>query len=185
MQPGQARLTIRSPWQSPLFLAAALALLSCVWLVDGTAGAGLMLGAATVGVTSAGRAAERWSRRSANASGDYGDGVNSTPRSWATSSAAAAGSYKAGVTAAAGRGAYEKGIAKAGDAKWKRKTAAVGPGRYAEGVAAAQQDYGTAIGPVLDAIGRVDLPPRGPVGSAGNFARASAMGQALHALRMK
>ena len=140
---------------------------------------------ATVGVVSAGKAAERWARRSAGAAPDYADGVQSTPRSWAAASNAAGASYRAGVTAAAGRGAYEKGIAKAGDAKWKRKAAGVGPGRYAEGVGAAQGDYGTAIGPVLDVIGRVDLPPRGPVGSAGNLARVAVISNALHALRTK
>ena len=140
---------------------------------------------ATVGVTSAGKAAERWSRRSAGASGDYTDGIRSTPRSWAAASTAAAQSYKTGVTAAAGAGRYEKGIAAAGDAKWKRKAEAVGPGRFAEGVAAAQGDYGTAIGPVLDVIGRTDLPPRGPVGSEGNYTRATTMAKALRGLRAK
>jgi hypothetical protein len=138
-----------------------------------------------VGVISAGRAAERWARRSASAAPDFADGVQSTPRSWAAASTAAAASYKAGVAAAAGAGRYEKGIAKAGDAKWKRKAATVGPGRYAEGVGAAQGDYGTAVGPVLDVIGRVDLPPRGPVGSVGNLQRVAVIANALHALRTK
>jgi len=178
-------LPLRSPLRAPLFLVLAALALTASWLLDGGAGPGVMLFGATVGVTSAGKAAERWSRRAAGASGDYADGVASTPRSWAAASTAAAASYKAGVTAAAGAGRYEKGIAKSGDAKWKRKTQAVGPGRYSEGVAAAQGDYGAAIGPVLDVIGRTDLPPRGPIGAMGNAQRMIVLSAALHALRTK
>jgi hypothetical protein len=185
MRQASPLLTLGSPFRSPLFFVVALALVTLAYCADDGGGAGLMVGAATVGVISATRAAERWARRSANASGDYTDGVNMTPRSWAAASTAAAASYKAGVQTAATAGRYEKGIQKAGDAKWKRKASAVGPTRYAEGVGAAQGDYGTAVGPVLDVIGRVDLPPRGPVGSAGNLARVAVIANALHALRTK
>lgn len=131
------------------------------------------------------RAAERWSRRSAGASQDYKAGVEMSPRSWSAASTAAAGSYKAGVTEAANKGMYEKGITKAGDARWKKGATEKGPGRYAEGVQHAQGEYGTAIGPVLEVISRVDLAPRGPVGSAGNYQRATQMAQALRGLRAK
>jgi hypothetical protein len=40
------------------------------------------------------------------------------------------------------------------------------------------------MAPYLEAIGRVDLPPRGPVGSAGNFARVVAIGTALRNLKV-
>lgn len=179
------RLNLRSPLASPGFLLVALLLTAAAWLADGGAGAGMVGFAVTVGVTSAGKAAERWARRSANASGDYEDGVRTTPRSWAAASSAAEQSYKTGVTAAAGAGMYGKGVQKAGDARWKKRTAEVGPMRYAQGVGAAQQEYGTAVGPVLDLIGRTDLPPRGPVGSEGNYQRATVMAKALRGLRAK
>lgn len=185
MPPGVTYLTLGSPFRSPLFLATAVVLVAAASLLDGGAGGALVGFAATVGVISAGKAAERWSRRSASASPDYEDGVRSTPRSWAAASSAAEASYKAGVTAAAGAGMYGKGIQKAGDARWKKRTAEVGPMRYAQGVGAAQQDYATAVGPVLDLIGRVDLTPRGPVGSPGNYQRAVMMATALRGLRAK
>jgi hypothetical protein len=132
---------------------------------------------------SAARAAERWSRRSSAASQDYADGVQNTSRSWATAANAAKGNWTAGVTAAQGRDAYAKGVNAAGDARWKRNTTEKGPQRYAQGVQVASGDFASAIGPVLEVISRTDLPPRGPVGSDGNFLRSAAIGKALRKLR--
>jgi hypothetical protein len=138
---------------------------------------------ATTPTIGAGKAAERWSRRAAAASQDYADGVNTTSRSWQAAASAGKGAWQQGVTAAAGRGAYERGVMAAGDARWKRNTLAKGPDRFASGVNVASGDFAQAIGPVLEAISRVDLPPRGPRGSQGNYARVSAIGQALAKLR--
>jgi hypothetical protein len=138
---------------------------------------------ATPQTTSPGRAAERWSRRAAAASGDYRSGVEQTSRSWASAAGAAKQTWQQGVTAAAGRDAYGKGVAKAGDARWKRNTIEKGPDRFAQGVQVAAGDFAQAIGPVLETIGRVDLPPRGPRGSAGNYNRVQAIGAALSRLR--
>lgn len=131
----------------------------------------------------AARAAERWSRRSAAAAGDYADGVQQTSRSWATAAAAGKANFAAGVQAAIAGGRYEKGITAAGDQKWKRNTVEKGPMRYSQGVQLGAGDFGSAIGPVLEVISRTDLPPRGPVGSEGNYQRAAAIGKALRRLR--
>jgi len=132
---------------------------------------------------SAARAAERWSRRAAAASGDYADGVQNTSRSWAAAAAAAKANFAAGVQAAIAGGRYEKGIGAAGDARWKRNTTEKGPMRYSQGVQLGSADFASAIGPVLEVISRTDLPPRGPVGSDGNYARSRAIGVALRRLR--
>lgn len=134
-------------------------------------------------VPSATKVAERWSRRAAAASQDYADGVNSTTRSWAAGAGAAKANWQAGVTAAAGRDAYGKGVAQAGDARWKRMTSEKGPMRFGQGVQVASGDFAAAIGPVLETIARVDLPPRGPAGSDGNYTRSAAIGRALRKLR--
>jgi hypothetical protein len=133
--------------------------------------------------TSPGRAAERWSRRAAAASGDYRIGIETTGRSWQAAATAAKQSWQQGVTAAAGRDGYAKGISKAGDSRWKRNSIEKGPDRFAQGVQVASGDFATAIAPVLETIGRVDLPPRGPRGSAGNYSRVQAIGTALARLR--
>jgi len=135
-------------------------------------------------VPSTARVAEKWARRAASAGGEYQAGVEGTGRSWAAASTAAEKNYQSGVTAAAAAGRFGKGVAKAGDAKWKKNAVEKGPMRYSQGVGVAQQDYAAQVGPYLEAIGRTDLPPRGMVGAEQNYARVSAIGKALRALKM-
>lgn len=129
------------------------------------------------------RVAEKWARRAASASGEYEQGVMQTPKSWAAAAGAAEKNYVAGVTAAAGAGRFGKGVAKAGDSKWKKNAMEKGPTRYAQGVGVAQADYAGQVGPYLEVIGRTDLPARGPVGSESNYARVAAIGKALRAAK--
>lgn len=136
-------------------------------------------------VPAVGRVAEKWSRRAGQAGEDYRMGVEGTTRSWQAAATAGAQNYRAGVTAAAGAGRYEKGVARAGDARWKRRAVENGSMRYGPGVATAQADFATAIGPVLETIARTDLPPRGPAGSDGNYMRSAAIGRALRAVKTK
>lgn len=135
-------------------------------------------------VPSIARVAQKWARRAGSAGQEYAEGVAMTPKSWQGATTAATKNYDAGVQAAIGRGAFAKGVNKAGDAKWKRGATEKGPARFAQGVQVAEQDYSGAMAPYLEAIGRVDLPPRGPVGSAGNFARVVAIGTALRNLKV-
>jgi len=137
---------------------------------------------ANVVVPSVSKVAAKWARRAGSASTEYSEGVNNTSRSWATAAAAGEKNYVAGVTSAASAGRFGKGVAKAGDAKWKRGATVKGPARYSSGVAEAEQDYSSQVGPYLEAIGRVNLPERGPTGSEGNYARVSAIGKALRQL---
>jgi hypothetical protein len=107
-----------------------------------------------------------------------------TAKSWAGAAGAAEKNYVAGVNAAAAAGRFGKGVAKAGDAKWKKNAAEKGPARYAQGVGVAQGDYQSQVAPYLEAIGRVDIPARGPVGSESNYGRTAVIGKALRALKV-
>jgi predicted RecA/RadA family phage recombinase len=128
------------------------------------------------------RVAQKWARRAGNAGEEYAEGVRTTPKSWATAAKAAENNYKTGVTQAATAGRYGKGVDRVGDAKWKKNAAEKGPARFSQGVAVAEQDYSAQVGPYLEAIGRTDLPPRGPAGSEANYNRVSAIGKALRQL---
>ena len=130
-------------------------------------------------VPSVAQVAAKWARRAGSASQEYQEGVERTPKSWAAAASAGEKNYVAGVTAAAGAGRFGKGVAKAGDAKWKRGAVEKGPTRYAQGVSVGQQEYQSQVAPFLEVIGRTDLPPRGPTGSDGNYARVAAIGRAL------
>jgi len=140
---------------------------------------------ATPKVPGIGVVAERWARRAAAASPDYTKGIETTSKDWAAAAGGAAASYKQAVTAAAGAGRFEKGVAKAGTAKWKKNAIEKGPARYAQGVGVAQPEYQGGFAPFLEAIGRIDLPARGPSGSPQNYARVQPIGTALNALKMR
>lgn len=127
--------------------------------------------------------AAKWKRRAGSAGQEYSEGVSSTPRSWEASAKAAEPAYKQGVTEAAARGAFGQGVARRGDAGWKKATLEKGPSRFSQGVEVAESDYSTRVSPYLDAISRVDLPPAGPRGSAGNYARVQRIGEALRKLK--
>lgn len=131
------------------------------------------------------RAAAKWARRAGSASAEYTEGVTSTQADWAAIATAAQPAYVAGVQAAASAGMYAKGVNRAGTAKWRKNAVEKGPTRYSQGVAVAEPDYAAGAGPYLEAIGRLDLMPRGVTGSAGNYARVQKIGDALHALRMR
>jgi hypothetical protein len=133
-------------------------------------------------VPSVGKVAAKWARRAGSAGQEYTEGVQTTSRSWAAAAAAGEKNYVAGVTAAASAGRFGKGVNRAGDAKWKKGASEKGPARYSQGVAVAEQDYAAQVGPYLEAIGRVNLPERGPTGSEGNYGRVAAIGKALRQL---
>ena len=59
----------------------------------------------------------KWVRRASVATPDYQDGVENPRAPWAASALNGENNYKAGVIAAANRGAYGQGVKSAGDEK--------------------------------------------------------------------
>lgn len=128
-------------------------------------------------------AAAKWVRRAAGATEDYRMGVTGAGARWAQAAAAANQTYQQAVTEAASRGAYAQGVQRAGAGRYERGATEKGTQRYGPGVAVAEGDYSQRVGPFFQAIAGVDLPPRGPRGSEGNFRRVTLIGQALNRLR--
>jgi len=128
--------------------------------------------------------AKKYAARGGAAGADYQDGVSSTTNDWATNTEAQADTYAAGVTAAIGRGAFAKGVAKAGTAKWKRKASGVGSQRFTSGVQAAQPDYAAGVAPYLDVLKNLSLPKKLPKGDPANNQRSVIVQQALHAKKI-
>ena len=131
-------------------------------------------------VPSASEVSAKWKRRVDGATQDYAEGVTDPSVDWATPTKAAEATYKEAVTKAAAEGKFGRGVAAAGNEKWKQKTAAKGPARWSAGVSEAQPDYEQGMGKVLSAIGSVTLPPRGPAGDERNYERVKAVGRAVH-----
>lgn len=135
-------------------------------------------------VPDVGKVSKKWAARSQAAGGDYSDGVQSTAKDWQGTTIAAAPNYKAGVTAAANAGRFEKGVARVGTSKWRANALSKGPMRFAQGVGVAEPDYSAAMAPVMQTIGAIDLPPRQPTGSDGNIQRVALIAKGLRQMKV-
>lgn len=124
--------------------------------------------------------ASKWVSRAGQASGDYARGVQNPRKSWQEATTEAAEAQAAGIQQAIAEKRFEKGVADAGDAKWKNRATKVGAQRFGPGVAAAKADYEKGFAPYAQVISGITLPPRGPKGDPRNYERTAAIGQALH-----
>ncbi len=127
--------------------------------------------------------ADKFVARASAAATDYDAGVRAPKEDWQKNTAAAEPNYAAGVQQAIAQKRFGKGVARAGTAKWQRKAIDVGVGRYPAGVAAAKEDYQTGFAPYHGVLSRIVLPKKGPRGSAQNYNRVKAIGDALFAQR--
>jgi hypothetical protein len=131
-----------------------------------------------------GNAGAKWARRAGNAGPEYEEGIRTPRTSWAAATQAAAASQAAGVQAAIQGKRFEKGVAKAGDARWASKSLSKGVSRFGAGVADAQADYESGFAPYAQTIASTVLPPRGPKGDPKNFDRVRVMANAMRATKM-
>uniref|UniRef100_A0A6H1ZWS8 Uncharacterized protein n=1 Tax=viral metagenome TaxID=1070528 RepID=A0A6H1ZWS8_9ZZZZ len=131
------------------------------------------------------QSSDKWVRRASVAGPDYQAGVQNPRKAWASAALEGEGNYKAGVTAAAARGAFGAGVRAAGDAKWQKGALQKGPGRFAEGVAIGKDEWNKGFAPYQSAIAAITLPPRGAKGSPQNIQRVAAIAMALRTLREK
>lgn len=126
-----------------------------------------------------GRPGQKWVDRAGVATPEYSEGLANPRRPWQEATTAAAAAQAAGVQAAISAKLFEKGVAKAGNAKWLRKAQQVGAPRYAPGVGAARSDYETAVAPYLATIEAITLPPKGPRRDPRNIERVRIIAEAL------
>ena len=138
-----------------------------------------------LGIKSAAEIALKWGRVTPQRSQDYQAGITSPKNSWAEKTGAAEGSWAQGVTDAASRGSFGRGVSKAGDAKWKRKTLDLGVQRWPDGVRKSETDFQTGFSPYQQVIAGANLPPRGPKGSPTNNERSRIMAQLLHEAKVR
>ena len=122
---------------------------------------------------------DKWGRVTPQRTQDYEEGIRDPRLDWATAAKAAEDRYKEGVTKAAQRGAYGKGVAAAGSSRWQERSLSVGPGRFAEGVAQSVDRYADGFAPFAQVIASTNLPPRFPKGDIRNLERVKVIAQAL------
>jgi hypothetical protein len=135
-------------------------------------------------VKDAGSIAKKFVRNAQSAQGDYAEGVKGAGADWEAGAREGAENYKQAVTQAASEGRFERGIAKAGAAKYVQRAGTLGPQRYGQGVAASEGAFVQGIGPVLQTIASVALPPRRPKGDPGNMERSNAVARALRQMKV-
>lgn len=129
--------------------------------------------------------AAKWARVAPQRDADYKAGVADPGVDWAKAAAASEETYAAGVNDAIGRGAFAKGVSRAGDEKWRRKTTEIGTQRWAQGIRAGTSDFEEGFGPFKEALERVELPPRAPRGDPRNLERVAAVARALSERRRR
>ena len=100
-------------------------------------------------------------------------------RDWEQNAIAAEETYKRGVTEAANKGMYGKGVKKAGTRKWQKGASQKGPTRFSEGVMLSKDAYKAGFAPYAEEIAKIELPPRGPKGDPNNIQRVAVIARAL------
>ncbi|GAH72724.1 unnamed protein product, partial [marine sediment metagenome] len=103
---------------------------------------------------------------------------------WEERASDSGGVYKAGVSVAGIEKRYVGGVKRAGAAKFSRKVRDVGVARYGPGVAAAKEDMSKGIADYVAVLDGMEIPDRGPRGSAANYAIVAKVGDALHKKRL-
>ena len=127
-----------------------------------------------------GRITDTWKRRSAASTPDYEAGIKDPRKDWAEEATAAEKNYNAGVTAAIQRGAFGKGVSKAGTDHWQKMALQKGTARWSDGIRMASDAYVKGFAPYHSVIANTTLPPRGPKGAPENIERVRVMAEALH-----
>jgi hypothetical protein len=136
--------------------------------------------AMAIKVKDAGTVANKWKTRAGAAQTDYANGVAGAAGDWEAKSAAAEDTYKAAVTEAASKGRYGAGV-RGSAGKYQKNATTLGPQRFTQGVANAQDAYAGSMGPVLQAIAGINLPPRGIRGN--NQERSNIVATTLRKLK--
>ncbi len=129
--------------------------------------------------------AAKWARVAPTRQQDYEGGVKDPEADWASNATASREAYEAGITESISRGAFQKGIEKAGNDKWRNKAIQIGAGRWGPGVRDAEADMAAGFEPFVSVIERTVLPPRGPRGDPRNMERATIMSRALSDARKR
>ncbi len=126
----------------------------------------------------------KWAERARGASAEYAVEAEAAATVWETNTKKAADTYGMAISAAGIKTRFERGVARAGAAKYARKITSVGAGRFATGVDAATTDYKSGAEPYYAVLSALNLPSRKPRGDPANIARVEMGNKALHAKRL-
>ncbi|MEM4430210.1 MAG: hypothetical protein QXM08_03540 [Thermofilaceae archaeon] len=124
---------------------------------------------------------EKWRSRASAASGDYAAGVEAPKYDWQKNTLAASDAWKSGITEAAAKNMFAKGVAATPTDFWKSRAITLGTARFADGVSKSVDVYKAKWAPYYDVLTKIELPPRGARGDPKNIERVRAIITALRA----
>lgn len=126
----------------------------------------------------------KWEERARGAATEFGANTAASASLWETNTKKAADNYGMAISAAGIKTRFERGVAKAGAAKFLRKIESVAVDRYPGGISAAVADYKSGAEPYYSALAALTLDPRKPRGDPGNIKRVEQVTKALNAKRL-
>ncbi len=127
--------------------------------------------------------AKKFVTRAGAAAGDYKDGVANAGGDWEAATLAAEDNYGAATQQAIVDKRFGKGVRGSG-AKMQKNAVALGAVRYGPGVQNAQDAYAQGVGPYLDVLKGITLPPPGVRGSVANQQRSAVVQTELNKKRL-
>lgn len=113
----------------------------------------------------------------------YEAGAKGKGSEWESATSAAAKTFKAAISAADIDKRFIGGV-KGKASKFNRKVETVGVSRYGPGIQAAEEDYRSAVEDYFKELATIDVPERGPRGSATNYDIVRKIGEALNKRRL-
>ena len=123
--------------------------------------------------------ARKWLAVTPGRSADYEAGVRNPRKDWADETAKAEGAWKEGVSRAATKGLFGRGVKAAGTAAWQEGAITKGIPRWGQGVTLSGDKYAKGFAPFREAIARTTLPPRFARRDPRNMDRVKAIVDAL------
>jgi len=133
---------------------------------------------------SAGDIAKKWARVTPDRVEDYEQGVRNPSKNWETETVAAEKNYNEGTQKAITRGAFGKGVKKAGLSKQQGNSILKGIPRFGEGVRTGEAAMASGMEAVVRTLTATTLPPKYPKGDPRNYERGRAVGDALHKMKI-
>ena len=133
----------------------------------------------------AAKIAEKFVRVTPTRSEDFLSGVSNPSIDWSQATVAGAAAYEQGLQQSIAAKRFNKGVAKAGTAKWQAKTIQKGGQRWAPGVQESGPDFQAGFEPFAQVINNTTLPQRFSRGDPRNLQRVAAISSALAAAKRK
>jgi hypothetical protein len=142
---------------------------------------GLIFGAIRIKDTAS--LSQKFVQRASAAVNDYTSGVQQAGQDWETGARNGEPNYEAGVQEAISKKRFGRGIAAAGAGKYVANATKLGGVRYGPGVQNAQDAWARGVGPALEKLKGLVLPPKGPRRSPQNQQRANMVALELGKLK--